>query len=64
MPAFIRRIEEKFPPKGGAPEQPPLPRVELMWARKRRGNHWVGYITAALAGGALVWAAMQGGLLG
>jgi len=60
LPALIRRIEEKFPPKGGAPEQPPLPEVELMWARKRRSNHWVGYITAALAGGALAWAAMHG----
>jgi ubiquinone biosynthesis protein len=64
LPGLIRRIEERFPPKGGAPEQPPLPEVELMWARKGRGNHWVGYIAAALAGGALAWAVAQGGLLG
>ena len=64
LPALIRRIEEKFPPKGGAPDQAPLPNVELMWARKRRSNHWVGYIAAALAGGALAWALTQGGLLG
>ncbi len=59
MPELIRRIEDRFPPKGGAPEAPPLPRVELMWARKRRGNHWPAYIAAAFAGGALVWTAMQ-----
>jgi ubiquinone biosynthesis protein len=64
LPALIRRIEEKFPPKGGAPEQPPLPDIELMWSRrrtrKRQSNHWVGYITAALAGGALAWAVTHG----
>jgi ubiquinone biosynthesis protein len=59
VPELIRRIEDRFPPKGGAPEAPPLPRVELMWARKRRGNHWPAYIAAAFAGGALVWSAMQ-----
>ena len=36
LPALIRRIEEDFPPKGGAPEQPPLPEVELMWQKRRR----------------------------
>lgn len=64
LPGLIRRIEEKFPPKGGAPEQPPLPEVELIWPRKPRGNHWVGYIAAILAGGTLAWAAMRTGLLG
>ncbi|MCB2060935.1 MAG: 2-polyprenylphenol 6-hydroxylase [Novosphingobium sp.] len=64
LPDLIRRIEDRFPPRGGAPEQAPLPEVELMWARKRRSNHWLGYIMAALAGGALVWAVVQGGLLG
>jgi ubiquinone biosynthesis protein len=64
LPALIRRIEERYPPRGGAPEQPPLPRVELMWQRKRRRNHWAGYMLAALAGGVLAWAMTQGGLLG
>ncbi|MFA7602145.1 MAG: 2-polyprenylphenol 6-hydroxylase [Novosphingobium sp.] len=59
LPALIRRIEERFPAKGGAPEQAPLPEVEVMWARKRHRNHWVGYMTAALAGGALAWVGMH-----
>ena len=62
LPELIRRIEDRFPAKGGAPEQPPLPRVELMWRRKPRGNHWGGTILAALVGGAAVWAIMQGAL--
>jgi ubiquinone biosynthesis protein len=64
LPGLIRRIEEKFPPRGGAPEQPPLPEIELIWPRKPRSNHWVGYIAAILAGGTLAWAAMQMGFLG
>ena len=52
LPELIRRIEERFPPKGGAPEQPPLPEVELMWQRKRPGRRdWAGYLLALLAGG-------------
>ncbi|MEO0030382.1 MAG: 2-polyprenylphenol 6-hydroxylase [Pseudomonadota bacterium] len=53
IPALIRRIEEKYPPKGGAPEAPPLPHIDLMWERRRSGGAG-GYIFAALAGGALV----------
>jgi ubiquinone biosynthesis protein len=59
LPALIRRIEDRFPAKGGAPEQAPLPKVELMWsrrgARRRRQAQWPGYLLSALfgAGGAL-----------
>ena len=60
LPALIRRIEEKYPPKGGAPEQLPLPDVDLIWsrsaARKPDGNHWSGYVLAAFLGGLAAWA--------
>jgi ubiquinone biosynthesis protein len=64
LPELIRRIEDRFPPKGGAPDQAPLPEVALVWERKPQSNHWVGYILAALAGGALAWVALSGALLG
>lgn len=61
LPDLIRRIEDHFPPKGGAPEAPPLPEIELLLApRKRESNHWLAYIAAAFAGGALVWIVTQG----
>ncbi|SFG11745.1 2-octaprenylphenol hydroxylase [Novosphingobium sp. CF614] len=60
LPALMRRIEEKFPPKGGAPEQAPLPDVDLILGlgepRKRQSNHWGGYMLAAILGGAGAWA--------
>ncbi|MCA1662064.1 MAG: 2-polyprenylphenol 6-hydroxylase [Novosphingobium sp.] len=63
IPALIRRIEERYPPKGGAPDPPPLPRIELMWERRRRGD-WLGYALAAAAGAGLVLAGVWSGLLG
>jgi ubiquinone biosynthesis protein len=60
LPGLIRRLEEKFPPKGGAPEAPPLPEVELVWdRRKRQSRGWSSYLFTLLAGGGLVWAAMR-----
>ncbi|MFM5931411.1 MAG: 2-polyprenylphenol 6-hydroxylase [Novosphingobium sp.] len=56
LPDLIRRIEDRFPPKGGAPEQRPLPEVPLMWER-RGDRRWPGYALALLAGGGAVWAA-------
>ena len=65
IPELVRRIEDRYPPRGGAPEPPPLPPVELMWQRrerKRRG--WPGYLLAALAGGGTAWGAMALGWIG
>ena len=64
LPSLLRRIDERFPERGGAPEQPPLPEVELIWARRPGGARWPGYAAAMLAGGGLVWAASAAGWLG
>ena len=63
LPALIRRIEERFPPRGGAPQEPPLPQIPLMWESRRGSSAWSSYLAAALAGGGLVWAAMLMGWL-
>ncbi|WP_205466715.1 2-polyprenylphenol 6-hydroxylase [Novosphingobium sp. BW1] len=65
LPALVRRIEERFPPKGGAPEQAPLPEIDLLWERKRKpdNNHLGGYILAAIAGGMAVWAVTHWNLM-
>ena len=54
LPELIRRIEDRFPAKGGAPEQAPLPEVPLMW-RRRMARGSGGYLLAALVGGGLAW---------
>ncbi len=69
VPQLVRRLEEQFPAKGGAPDQPPLPDVELMWDRSERKTGgglrgWPGYLIAALAGGAIVYAGSMMGWLG
>jgi len=60
VPALVRRIEDMFPAKGGAPEQPPLPDIELVWDRRKHrkpeSNHWVGYTLAGILGGLAGWA--------
>jgi len=63
LPALIRRIEDRFPPKGGAPEQAPLPQMDIIWERKPVVNPWSGYVFAAIAGGFAAWAALESGLL-
>ena len=65
LPALVRRIEEHFPPRGGAPDQPPLPDVDLLWERgsRRRGAGWPGYAAAALGGAGLAWIALHLGLV-
>ncbi|MGX7926779.1 2-polyprenylphenol 6-hydroxylase [Tsuneonella sp. HG094] len=64
VPELVRRIEEQYPPRGGAPEPPPLPEIPLMWERRVERPRWPGYLLAALVGGAAVGAALMTGLLG
>ena len=67
LPQLIRRIEDRYPAKGGAPEPPPLPQVELMWerrVRKGRESSWLGYAVAALGGGLAAWLATAQGWIG
>lgn len=55
IPDLVRRIEDRFPPKGGAPEPPPLPEISLMWDRARGhgGSGWIApLVTHALAAAA------------
>jgi len=63
LPDLVRRIEDKFPPRGGAPDQPPLPEIELVWDRREGGRKWPGYLLALLAGGAAMWGAQALGWL-
>ena len=63
LPGLIRRVEEMFPPKGGAPESPPLPTIPLL-TDKRSGNGWFGYLVAGLVGAGAVWSAMATGWIG
>jgi ubiquinone biosynthesis protein len=63
LPGLLRRVEEMFPPKGGAPETPPLPEIRLV-TDKREGRGWLGYVFAGLAGAGAVWGAMALGWIG
>ena len=65
VPELVRRIEERYPARGGAPDPPPLPVIELVWERRAgRGAKWLGYLAAALGGAALAWAASAAGWIG
>ena len=66
LPALVRRLEDQFPARGGAPEPPPLPDIELVWERRNRGakSGWLGYVLAAVGGAALVYGGMAAGWLG
>ncbi len=65
IPDLVRRIEDRFPPKGGAPEAPPLPEIELMWERReRRRRHWPGYLLSALVGAVAATGAVALGWIG
>ena len=67
IPELVRRLEDSFPAKGGAPEAPPLPHVPLVWDRRgqRSGAGWLGYgVAALLGGGGALYAAQMLGWLG
>jgi len=66
IPALIRRLEEKYPPRGGAPDPPPVPEIELMWDRKERkpGPGWLGQAALLLAGAGAMAALFGFGVLG
>lgn len=69
IPALIRRLEEQYPPKGGAPEQQPLPDIELMWekrskAKSQTGSKWPGYIVSGLIGAGALAGAITLGWIG
>jgi len=64
LPDLVRRLEERFPAKGGAPDAPPLAEVEIMWQRRAGRSRWPGYALAVVLGGAVVWGATALGLIG
>lgn len=65
LPDLIRRIEDRFPPKGGAPEQPPMPDIELVWERPRRaGSGFARQALLVALGAALAIGAQASGLFG
>ncbi len=60
LPDMIRRLDAQIPKKGGAPDAPPLPEVELIWDKKERsgGGFWRYAFTAVLfsaAGAGAMW---------
>lgn len=65
LPDLVRRIDARFPAKGGAPEQAPLPQIPLMWDKGEGEGEgsWIGYMAAALLGGLAVWSALHFGLI-
>lgn len=65
LPDLVRRIEERFPAKGGAPEDQPLPRLPLVWDKREKSSPgWFGYVAAAGAGAALTVGTFTLGLWG
>ncbi|MGI9376785.1 2-polyprenylphenol 6-hydroxylase [Altererythrobacter sp. FM1] len=64
LPDLVRRVEERFPPKGGAPEQPPLPDVPLMWERRgQSGVRWLQVLAGFGVGAVAVAGALATGFL-
>jgi len=65
LPDLIRRIEDRFPAKGGAPEAAPLPEIPLLTDKRARGSGggWFGYFVAGAVGAGAVWGASLAGLI-
>ena len=63
LPELLRRIEDRFPARGGAPDEAPLPELALVWDGGKRGTGWAGYALAVALGGMAVWAVMRLGWL-
>ncbi|MEO5598488.1 MAG: ubiquinone biosynthesis protein UbiB, partial [Novosphingobium sp.] len=63
LPELLRRIEDRFPARGGAPDEAPLPDLALVWDGTARKRGWAGYGLALALGGIAVWAAMRVGWL-
>jgi len=61
LPGLIARIEEAFPPKGAAPEAPPLPEIALMW-EGGGGRHGWRYVAGAVVGAVLAWFVLRLGV--
>ncbi len=54
IPELVRRIEDRFPARGGAPEAPPLPDIPLMWEKRgRQGASRIGMIASHCAAAGL-----------
>ena len=59
LPDLLRRVEDKFPAKGGAPEPPPLPEIELIVGlTARKGRSWPRYLLATVIGAGLALGGM------
>jgi ubiquinone biosynthesis protein len=55
LPDIVRRLDQQLPRKGGAPPAVPLPNVELMWEKRKRGQgggFWRYALTTIVAGAA------------
>ena len=65
VPDLIRWIEERYPPRGGAPEPQPLPDIELIWERReRKAEPFLPYLLSAFLGAGAVYGALLLGWLG
>lgn len=53
LPELINRIDQYYPPAGGAPPSPPLPDIAIIEQR-----NWWGHLLAGLIGGAVAAALM------